>query len=243
MVRTFGATIGAGSLTPSQSPGWSQLIYATRGLLTVVVDRELRFVPAHKAVWIPPRVSYSLELATPVTLRSVYLAARVCRSLPRVCLTMNVSSFLREVILRTVRIGALHRTEPRERHLIAVLLDELGQMRGESLQIPLPADSRALRASEILRREPGLGIGLSEIARRAGAGVRTLERLFRAETGLTFGQWRQRMRVMHALRLLAHGRSVAETAADAGYASTSAFIAVFRQELGATPGKYFSRGP
>ncbi len=74
----------------------------------------------------------------------------------------------------------------------------------------------------------------------AGASKRTVERLFVRETGLTFGRWRQQLRLMQALRFLAEGKKVSHAAYEAGYGTPSAFIFVFRRILGATPGRYFS---
>jgi AraC-like DNA-binding protein len=65
--------------------------------------------------------------------------------------------------------------------------------------------------------------------------------LFRAETGLSFGAWRQRARLLSALQLLAENESVTQTAIAVGYASTSAFVAAFRRALGNTPGQYFTQ--
>jgi AraC-like DNA-binding protein len=67
-----------------------------------------------------------------------------------------------------------------------------------------------------------------------------LERLFQAETGMTFGKWRQQLRLLHALRQLAMDRPVTEVALEVGYDSPSAFIAMFRGALGTTPTRYFS---
>ncbi len=69
--------------------------------------------------------------------------------------------------------------------------------------------------------------------------VRTLERLFQKETGMTFGKWRQQLRLLHALRLLAGGRPVTAVALDVGYDSPSAFIAAFKGFFGTTPARYF----
>ena len=70
--------------------------------------------------------------------------------------------------------------------------------------------------------------------------MRTLERLFQSETGLSFGKWRQQLRLLYALRLLAAGRPVTAVAFDVGYESASAFIAMFKRTLGVTPHRYFA---
>jgi AraC-like DNA-binding protein len=75
--------------------------------------------------------------------------------------------------------------------------------------------------------------------RRSGASRRTLERIFRADTAMSLGQWLRRQKLLHALRRLAAGEAVNAIAIELGYNSASAFIAMFRRELGHTPKRYF----
>jgi len=77
----------------------------------------------------------------------------------------------------------------------------------------------------------------------AGASKRTIERLFLQETRLTLGQWRQQLRLMRSLQLLAAGHKITHVALEAGYSTPSAFIAMFRKILGVTPGRYFDNSP
>ena len=64
------------------------------------------------------------------------------------------------------------------------------------------------------------------------------QRVFLEETRMHFGQWRQQFRLLHALQLLASGEKVTAAALEAGYNSPSAFIAMFRKQLGTTPKRY-----
>jgi AraC-like DNA-binding protein len=107
------------------------------------------------------------------------------------------------------------------------------------LQLPLPTDERAKRAAEWMRANPDDSGSLKRMAKRVCTSVRTLERLFQRETGLTFGKWRQQLRLLHALRLLAGGQAVTRIALSVGYDSPSAFIAAFRKQFGSTPARYF----
>jgi AraC-like DNA-binding protein len=43
-----------------------------------------------------------------------------------------------------------------------------------------------------------------------------VERLFRVETGLSFGRWRQQLRLIEPLRLLAAGEPVTTVALEVG---------------------------
>jgi AraC-like DNA-binding protein len=65
---------------------------------------------------------------------------------------------------------------------------------------------------------------------------------FHKETGMTFGKWRQQLRLLHALKELAAGKPVTSVALEVGYESPSAFIAMFRRTLGTTPFRYFAAG-
>lgn len=71
--------------------------------------------------------------------------------------------------------------------------------------------------------------------------MRSLSRLFLAETALSFAQWRQQARLTLALEMLAHVVPVAEIADALGYATPSNFIAMFRRSFGDTPSRYFAR--
>jgi AraC-like DNA-binding protein len=75
----------------------------------------------------------------------------------------------------------------------------------------------------------------------AGASERTLSRLYRAETGMSFPQWRAQLRLHAGLVALASGTPVAAAAHRCGYSTASSFIASFRQAFGVTPGRYLHR--
>ena len=60
-------------------------------------------------------------------------------------------------------------------------------------------------------------------------------------SGMSFGEWRRRCRLLEAMRLLARGSSVTDVALESGYASTSAFVGAFKALFGVTPGQYALR--
>lgn len=69
---------------------------------------------------------------------------------------------------------------------------------------------------------------------------RSLARMVRRETGMTFGQWRQQLQIIIALQQLSAGVSVQRTAEILGYESVSSFIGMFRKALG-SPGPLRAR--
>jgi AraC-like DNA-binding protein/mannose-6-phosphate isomerase-like protein (cupin superfamily) len=216
-----------------------QLLYASRGVMTVQTGADTWVVPTQRAVWIPAGTSHAIVMSGAVSMRALYLRARLAQ-LPRSCCVVNVTPLLRELIAHACAFAALSRRIPWQRHLIDVILDQLALIQTVPLQLPNASDARARRITGLLIANPGDRRPLGELCHSAGATKRTVERLFQAEMGMTPGKWRQQLRLMQALRLLAGGAKVTQAALDAGYSTPSAFIAMFRKALGTTPRSYFS---
>ncbi|MEO8452236.1 MAG: helix-turn-helix transcriptional regulator [Gemmatimonadota bacterium] len=222
-----------------RSSEWGQLVYASRGVLTIHTEAGLWVVPPYQAVWVPARVRHHVEMAGRVLLRALYLNASLQPRLPATCRVVHVSPLLRELLRRAMQLRTLDRRKKEEGHVLDVLLDELTVLPLAPVDLPIPRDLRGLRAATLVRGAPSGRHSLAEVSRHSGASPRTLERIFRTETGLAFGAWRQRARLLRGLQLLAEGKPVTRTAVEVGYDSTSAFIAAFRRAFGTTPGQYF----
>jgi AraC-like DNA-binding protein len=123
-----------------------------------------------------------------------------------------------------------------EARVMSVLIDEIETSRIEPLLLPLPLDPRALIAADCVLKSPADGATAEAVARRCGLSTRTLERLFRAETGMRFGLWRRKAKLLESVRVLVQGGSVTEAALESGYSSVSAYIAAFKLTFGCTPG-------
>jgi AraC-like DNA-binding protein len=238
-VRSLSFEFESGHAIPPHSHGWHQLVYATQGVMTVRTPEGAWVVPAHRGVWVPADIEHSIEMSGHVSMRTLYVRPAVARSLPKRCLALNVPPLLRELILRAVELRALDRRARHHVRLYGLIFDELRAIEASALHVPEPRDRRTLKIVTMLQDDPGDRRPLSELSRRAGASKRTIERIFKAETGLSFSRWRQQLRFVHALRLLAAGAKVTGVALDVGYDSPSAFVSAFRRVLGATPGRYF----
>ena len=242
VVRTYAVGFSSGHLIPAHSHEWDQLLYASQGVMTIHTSLGSWVVPPHRAAWIPAGVEHSVEMSGPVEMRTLYLPCGLSNALPRDCCTVNVPPLLRELILDAVNRGMLRRDIPSEDRLIGVILDQVEALPAAPLQLPMPRDTRARRVADLLRTNPAEPASLAQIAKQAGASPRTIERLFRSEANMAFGKWRQRLRLLHALRLLAAGEPVTAVALETGYDSTSAFISMFKRELGTTPSRYHTAG-
>jgi AraC-like DNA-binding protein len=216
-----------------------QLVYACRGVMTVRTKDGTWVVPPQRAVWIPSRTRHSIVMAGAVSMRTLYLRPRLVKQLPRNCCVVNVSPLLQELILHACQLRALNRRSKTQAHLIDFIIDQLQSVKTAPLQLPLPSDPRAARVAAILQDDPGDSAVLDEACKQAGASKRTIERIFQQQTRLSVGKWRQQLRLMRSLQLLAAGEKITHAAMEAGYSTPSAFIAMFRKALGTTPRRYF----
>jgi AraC-like DNA-binding protein len=239
-VTTLTYDFAHGHVIPEHFHLEDQLVYASRGVMTVRTSEGAWVVPPRRAVWIPARIPHSIVMSGAVSMRTLYLRARMVSRLPRTCCVVNVSSLLQELILHACKSRVLRRRSKAESRLIAVIVDQLEAVQAIPLQLPTPADPRAIRVAETLRRGPSDPFPLEKVCRNAGASKRTIERIFLLETRMSLGKWRQQLRLMRSLELLAAGEKIAHTALEAGYSTPSAFIAMFRKVLGVTPGRYFA---
>lgn len=234
-MRTFPVTFLHDATQQRHDAAWHQLTFALRGHLEVIVgDNTRRLVPADRAVWIPAGTPHTLVMRAPISMRSLFVARPALRRAPPLR-TIAVTPLLRELIVHITKLGALDRAVPAQARLAGVLLDQLALAENVALELPAPKDPRARRFAELVTATPSAHA--AKLARKAGASLRTLERCFLADTGLSLGEWRRRVRLFHALHALQSGASVTEVALDVGYASVSAFSQAFARQFGTSPSK------
>jgi AraC-like DNA-binding protein/quercetin dioxygenase-like cupin family protein len=215
-----------------------QLIYAISGVMRVVCSRDIWVVPPSQTVWVPPNQEHEVYFTGELSLRNLFIDPSVIVGLPERCSVLKVSPLLRELILKAAEIGDGYLPDSIGWRLMQVLLDELRQAPETPLHLPMARDERAMRVIEALLKDPGDSRDLEQWGIVAGASGRTLSRLFVAETGLTFAVWRKRLQLQEAIKRLDAGQQVTRIAFDLGYQSMSAFIEMFRKEMGASPGHY-----
>ncbi|MGK5026876.1 AraC family transcriptional regulator [Janthinobacterium sp. RB2R34] len=237
---TASESVARESVPHSHLPG--QLLGLFSGLLTVRTDAGNWTIPTTHAVWLPSSVTHAARSHGPFSGWAVYVAPPYCAGLPLQPCAIKVSGLLREAVLRAaqwpVASGVpLERTRAR---IAQVLLDEIAAAPVDALGLPLPREARLLRIASALIDDPADARTLDQWAHWASLAPRTLSRRFAQETGMNLTTWRQRLRLLRALELLAGGQSVTAVAIDLGYDSVSAFIALFRRTFGTTPGRYFA---
>jgi AraC-like DNA-binding protein/mannose-6-phosphate isomerase-like protein (cupin superfamily) len=219
----------------------AQLIYATAGTMRISTDDSVWLVPPHRALWMPAGVEHSIFMPGDVTMRTLYLRADAAAGMPQTCRVLPISAFRRELIVRATELPMHYDESGPAGHVVALIVSELESAQSLALHLPMPRDSRLRELCQALLDAPGDVRPLAAWARTISTSSRTLARRFQSETGLSFGAWRQQVRVLEAMGRLAAGDAVTQVAFDLGYESVSAFSAMFRRAAGTSPRHYQPR--
>lgn len=249
---------------------WAQLAYCASGIVQVTAatpDEVTYIVPPSRAVWVAPGALHAINVLEAAEFRTLYIHADATPAGWQGCRVIVVSPLLREMVHALDDMDP-HATRPpegavsalgrpggkttgpapssaREALLSALLLDEITGADTQPLGVPLPhaqqGDKRLRALCEAVLRAPSERATLAEWAADTGASERTMARLFRDELGISYQQWRQQAILAHALPLLARGTPVSQVAAASGYASDSAFSAMFKAAMGQSPSYFRSK--
>lgn len=215
-----------------------RLIHASDGVLTVHTDSGRWVVPPQHAMWVLPGLLHRVHSARPVILNTLYAEPDIV-ALPEQCCVVAIDRLVEELLIAVAGLAEHYPPEGRDARLVRVLLDRLPDLVAAPLGLRYPSDPRIQQIARTLSANPAEPGILDELAEAAGVTARTAARLFVKETGQTFGQWRQQLRLLAALERLAGGASVTQVALEVGYSDVSSFIAVFKDALGETPARYF----
>jgi len=217
------------------------LLFAVlRGLATMQTETGTWTMLPRQIGWLPPGTRHCGHSFGEAEALFFYLRPSACRAMPRRPRVLPMSA-LSHALMERLDARANRLPATRVERLVAVLLDEIGETAEVPMHLPLPRDTRLLRMVTALSAKPDDDKDLDAWATMLGISRRTLIRRFAQETGLGISQWRQQLRLMKALELLAEGQSVTTASLTVGYSSVSAFIACFRQRFGVTPARYFDR--
>jgi len=237
-VRSLAATYRDGHHLPAHVHPWAQLIYARSGVIHVIAAGRLWLTPPTRAIWIPHGADHEIEFKGETALRTLYVSAARAGTAEASVRMLEVVPLLSELIVHIVTLGMLDPRRPEHDRLAAVLMDLISGARSVDLILPLPRDPRALRLAQHLRSAPGDRHGLEALVIATGASLRTLQRCFAEETGMTIEAWRQKARLIHSAAALAQGASVTNASLACGYESASAYAAAFRKQFGVTPRRF-----
>ena len=224
----------AGDRVPVHEHSKAQLIYAIEGTMTVSTREGKWVLLPTSAIWIPAHMRHAIRMRGRVRMRTVFFDETVTPPAPT-CAVVRVSPLLRELIVSMLGEPRAYATDGRGAQISALICSELQLWQTLPLHLPWPKEPRLRRICNALQKNPGLNGDMEYWATREAMSSRTLARVFRAQLGMSFHEWRSQLLLLEAHIRLGEGQSSSRVARALGYASPAAFSAMFRKATGVSP--------
>lgn len=228
-----------GSEVPPHRHPQGQLVLVVKGSATCDVEDAIWMAPPNCAVWIPGGLEHSIRVTANAEVLYLFVQSGIAR-LPDYCCTLALSPLVRELIQYMADQPDGYAQDSPTGRKAGVLIEDLAAMPVEKLHLPLSSEPRLRRMAQMLSDDPSDRRTAQEWARSLGLSERSLARLVRQETGLTYGRWRRQLHLIVAMRELSAGEPVQRVAERLGYESVTAFITMFKKALGSPPARYFA---
>jgi AraC-like DNA-binding protein len=230
----------AAHVVPTHSHPRGHLIYASTGVLRVEAPTGQWLVPPTTAVWLRPCVQHQLTAITAVTAHGIFIAEHITEALPQMDGVVHVSPLMREIITALVKVPHQQPFQPRDELLGRLLVEELKTVAHLPFHLPWPDDKLISEVCENLMRDPAQANNAEVVAQLYAMTAKTLHRRFLKSTGMNFGQWRQKMRLMKSIELLLQGKAITTVALESGYESHSAYSVSFKKTFGRPPSEFIT---
>jgi AraC-like DNA-binding protein len=227
-------------LAPTHSHAQYELLWYVAGMFRVDVDGRSWAMAPGNGVWIAAGTPHRTTGTGSFTCGWALIDVDACPDLWNRTTPIAVQPLLRQLL---AHLGT-ERAATTRREAESLALDLLGsQLSSSVVELTMPVDLRCRGIVEAVLDDPAHPWELADWATEVGASTRTLSRLFVAETGMSFGQWRTQARMRAAVADLSDGLPVGVVARRVGYATASAFVSAFRRCTGRTPGSFVEEQP
>lgn len=223
---------------PMHQHSWGEFVYAFSGVIEIQHLESHYLAPPQFGIWLPPGTVHNGLNRQEALFSSIYVTAELCAALPQDTCVLALSPLARALLEHLRRNPPDLAPTPQSQRLLQVLVDQMALARCVGSYLPRSQDPMLASILNMLEENPGDERSLAELAAAHHTTERTLSRRCQRDLDMSFAEWRQRLRVVKALPLLESGAKVESIALDLGYASASAFIAMFRRMTGVTPNEH-----
>ncbi|EKO3548199.1 helix-turn-helix transcriptional regulator [Vibrio fluvialis] len=227
--------------TREHSHPWGQVQLISGGILEMEAEDTRFLAPPHLAIWVPAGIRHRSYNRKPIEYCSLNIAVAMTTAFPSktslIKVTPIVSAIIDDFRQREISVAET----PQDLRLVQVLLDQLATRETQHHFLPSSNNKYLAPILAAVEENPTDDTSLQQWAERVHTTERTLARHCQAELGMSFTEWRLRVRYLYSMDLLRNGHSVKEVALTLGYNQASPYIAMFKKYSGQTPEQYKNR--
>lgn len=218
----------------------AQCMMAISGVLTCEAEGGIWIVPPQTAMWIPPDVDHRVTFSGNIEGYNAFIESAAIRNLPARCCSLTVSRLLCELLIRSAQWPAEVVVGRSQTLVSALLLEEIFDAPFGNLHVPMPKDERLRTVFQAIMTTPSIRRKTEDWAKELAMSERSFSRFVVAETGMSFGRWRQQLNIVLSIQWMAKGAGLQQVAGGLGYESVGSFVTMFGKTMGSPPGRYMA---
>ncbi|MGR5252227.1 AraC family transcriptional regulator [Vibrio astriarenae] len=227
--------------TRVHSHAWGQIQLISGGILEMDAEDTRFLAPPHLAIWVPAGVRHCSYNRKPLEYCSLNISPLLAEVLPEQTSLLKVTPIVSAIIEDFRQRGINIAESEQDQRLVQVLLDQLASSDVEHHFLPSTDHKYLAKILAHVEENPTDDTSLAQWADKVHTTERTLARHCQTELGMSFTEWRLRVRYLYSMELLRKGHSVKEVALTLGYNQASPFISMFKKYSGQTPEQYKNR--
>ncbi|ASK29971.1 AraC family transcriptional regulator [Chryseobacterium sp. T16E-39] len=219
-----------------------QLVYVESGFQYLTVEGKMYLLPQNHAAWIPAKAIHKTNSHSErIRLMIMFFDSTKDDSFYNTVNVFSVPPVLKEMIRYAEKWSRDTDESDDENIFLKALYNELPNFVADSIQlhISLPKDKRLTQAINHLNTHYTQDLKMEDLSDIASLSLRSLERIFKKETGLTLIKYQQMLRIIKSLELLsANEWTISEIAYQVGYKSLQAYTNSFQSVMQYRPSDF-----
>ncbi len=209
----------------------AQLAYVEEGFQYLHIDKKIILLPQNHAAWIPSNLLHKTTTeATSIRLMTLFFDVEEQDAFYDNTCIFTVPVVLKEMLKYAAKWSKKQEYSIEEEAFLLAIFRELPNFVKHSLtlSIPVPEDSRLTVVCHYINKHFCEDINIIELAEAANLSLRTLERIFKKETGITVLKYIQLVKIIKSIEYLGTGEyTISEVAHKVGYKSLQAYSTSF----------------
>lgn len=204
-----------------------QLTYVEDGYQYFHLEQTTYLVPQNHVIWIPSNKEHrTTSEAKTINLMIILFKTVFEQEFYQEVHVFSAPTVLKEMLLYASKWNKLLDEDEEKTFFLKAMLNSVPYFCNENefLQIPVPHDVRLMPVCNYINTNYQYNFDIYELADKANMSVRSLQRIFKQETGIPLQKYMQLIRILKSIELIdTNHYTLSEIAYKVGYKSLSAF--------------------
>lgn len=226
-----------GVFTP-HSHTWGQINCVSSGVGSFATHGRRLIGVSGVGIWFPPKCVHECYNHRQMVFSVMNVAPALCQNLPKEACMIGLTDIFQSIYAYFFEKRLQCPVTYEDLRLAYVLLDQIKLTPPQGYFLPSSNDPMLEVIVKHMEQNPGDNTSVVAWAKKLFTTERTINRKFQRELGMSFREWRMRLRFYQAVTLLHQDITIEEIAFSLGYSSSSAFINMFKKFANISPQRY-----